>query len=120
MEEKIKSDFFIALSQRVCDLKQQGIHFILLSFCPKSGNSLEVGLVKNQGDDEKKFKLTFDEKGIFFLENEEYRKKGGRPALQITDMVDYILVLVNGSQIYGTLMVPGHRRFKHLETISPT
>lgn len=115
MEEKIKSDFFIALSQRICDLKQQNFCFSLTSFFPKQGNVLEIGIVKKE---EKRFQLTFDKEGVFSLENKEYCREDLKPTFRVEEMIDYLLVLVNGAQIHGTLMTPEFTNFEHLENIS--
>jgi hypothetical protein len=123
MEEKTKSDFFIAMSQRICDLRQRSIIFSLISFSSEVGKSFKISVAKGEKDNlekEKTFNLTFDDKKVFFLNDEEYLKKGGRPTLTMIDMIDYLLVLVNGKQVYGTLMVPGFKQYKHLEAISPT
>gem|GEM_PF-5286349 len=82
------------------------------------GNNLQIGVVAH--GKEKIFSLSFTHE-LFFLDNVEAKKVDGRPVFYKDDMVSYVLILANGGQIPGKLLMPGYdKRMRHLEAVVPT
>jgi hypothetical protein len=115
MEENSKKDFLVAISNKITELEKKGVKF-LLKFTDL-GEKIE--LVITTGKKTITFTLSFDGE-TFFLENQEYRKPGGRPTFYQDNMIIYLLLLVNGSPIPGILTMPDYKAFKHLEAFSAT
>lgn len=109
--------FLIVANDRVSELKKAGTNISLTSF-KDHGKEVEIGFTVKE---EKKFTISTDGK-MFFLENVEHRKPGGRPTYVLErDMVDYILVLANGGPIAGKLMIPGDEERKFVrDVVIPT
>ena len=112
------NNFLIVANDRVCELKKAGINIELTSFLDH-GKKVEIGFT---AENEKKFTISTDGK-MFFLENDECRKPGGRPTYILEkDMIDYILVIVNGGQVPGKLTFPGEeeKKFTKEPRVIPT
>ncbi len=112
------NNFLIATNDRVCDLQKAGINISLTNFLDH-GDKIEIGLSVKK---EKKFIISTNGK-MFFLENIEYCKPGGRPAYILErDMIDYILVLANDGPVAGVIMIPGEdeKYFLKEQVIVPT
>ena len=112
-----RNKLLIVANDRVHDLHKLGLNISLTSF-KDFKNMVEIGFT---GQEEKKFMLSC--KGeMFFLENPEYMATGGRPTFMLEDMIDYLLVLTNGGQIIGKLMLPGEeeKRFSKEAIVVPT
>lgn len=118
MEDKISSDFFIAMSKRIGLLKKDGLVFDLRHFSLSENNQIKITIL---GKEERTFTLSI-EKNTFFLDNPEERKAGGRPTFMLDDMVTYLLILANQGQVIGKLPMPGSesRRPKHFLAVVPT
>lgn len=122
MEEQkcFKSNFFVAMSERIGLLKKDGEKFSLTKFKALFATNFQIGIVV-AGKKEKIFTLSF-QKDLFYLENVEDQKVEGRPVFYEEDMINYLLILANGSQIPGKLLMPDYEgsRMKHLEKVVPS
>jgi hypothetical protein len=117
MEENVKSNFFIALSEKICKLqKEEGLKFSLTELAAKPEKKIQVGII---GQKEKTFKLSIEGKN-FLLDNPEERKEGGRPVFEMEDMIIYLLIIANGGPVPGKLYLSGEKIFSHFESVVPT
>lgn len=121
MEEQkcVKSNFFVAMSERIGRLQKDGEKFSLIKFKALLDNNFQIGVIANEN--EKIFTLSFTD-DLFYLENVEDQKVEGRPVFYEDDMISYLLILANGGQIPGKLMMPDYEgsRMKHLEKVVPS
>jgi hypothetical protein len=114
-----ENNFLIVSNNRVFDLKKLGINLSLTSFHDYNDNKIKIGFSIAE---EKTF-IVSKKNESFFLEDDKYRKSGGRPTFGVMeDMIDYLLVLTNGGQVAGKLMLPGEeeKRFSKEHIIVPT
>lgn len=104
--DKFFSDFFIAMSKRICDLRQSGLIFDLRHFAFLAKNQAEITIMCRK---ESTFRLLF-ENGLFSLDNLEYKPSVCRPAFTLDDMVTYLLILTNKGAIPGHLVMPTRQK----------
>ena len=116
MEENVKSNFFIALSEKICKLQKKGLKFSLVELSAKPENKIQVGII---GQEKKTFNLSIDGKN-FLLDNPEERKEGGRPVFGMDDMIIYLLIIANGGPVHGKLYMSDEKIFSHFEAVIPT
>ncbi|MFZ4631716.1 MAG: hypothetical protein ACOYL8_00740 [Patescibacteria group bacterium] len=116
-KKMIKSNFFIAVSEKICQLKKDDLDFSLTKFYYKD-DQIELGI---SGVKEINFILSFEEESVF-LDNEEYKKAGGRPTYAAKEMIIYLLVLVNDGEVPGKLALPvlDKELFGHSPVVIPT
>ena len=118
-QKRVKSNFFVAMSERIGRLRKDGEKFSLTKFNALLADQFQISVMA--GDKEKIFTLSFTD-DLFFLDNIEEQKVEGRPVFYKDDMISYLLILANGGQIPGKLLMPGYevKRMKHLESVNPT
>lgn len=117
--ENIKNLFVIAALDKAKQLKKNSPSFSVIKFVDKGEETVDLVL---SGKKQKRFSLTFKDK-VFFLENPEEKKPGGRPTFMMDDMVTYLFILVNGGEeIPGLLLSPEteEEQFQRSSPIIPT
>lgn len=119
MEGNIKNLFVIAALNKASQLKNNDQNFSVIKFLDKGETAVDLVL---SGKEQRRFNLTFKDK-VFFLENPEEKKPGGRPTFAMDDMITYLFILVNnGEEIPGLLLSPEteEEQFERSSPIIPT
>ncbi len=110
----VKSNFFVAMSEKIELLKKSGEKFSLTKFTALLANQFQIGV--SVSGNEKHFILSFQD-DLFYLEAIAEEKVNGRPVFSKDDMINYLLILANSGETPEGLQM--FAKTKRLEEIVP-